>query len=495
MTTAVADKVSSSIIVSLQRHSLSKVWGDISGDEAIEFARGFENEVDEMGLDIHTLDGMVLDGWQRYIQFCRLGITPRFIEYTGSDPVAFVIRRNAHRRHLSAGQQALAIKDARTYSGVKLNGGGQEIEDLAEEAEVSSRTMMRALRADKAGLGDMVRNGQLRVDLAADIAAHEDIARDLKGGDITVEDAVSEVKARKPLSRADKLDAELSLMRREMERTLQKIDRLEDENNFLRSLNDDDDGERVRETFGGQRRMISTLRDSTHQWMEHYRRIMRSRDYWRSNARRMGYHPSARDAVEVDRMDVLEREVDGAMASTTEYLDSVLDFLDKNEPPPIVLKSGSAVSSAPPAPSPGSGPAGAYTGEGAIVDVVEKVPSAEEMSDPEDDLWLYNMDLNDPRTLERMMDRESSDGPSEDMDDGFDNIDDIYAEDDSYGEEEFEEASDGPSEASGYGQMRMGGEMGEVRRPHGHERPNGYRPLGSDSSRQSGRRGSSGKTD
>ena len=50
-------------------------------------------------------------------------------------------------------------------------------------------------------------------------------------------------------------------MRREMERTLKKVDRLEDENNFLRSLNEDEDGKRAQETFGGQRRMISTLRD------------------------------------------------------------------------------------------------------------------------------------------------------------------------------------------------------------------------------------------
>ena len=489
MTTAVADNVSPSIIVSLQRHPLSKVWGDISGDEAVQFARGFEDQIDETGLIIYVLDGMVLDGWQRYVQFCRLGITPRLIEYTGEDPVGFVIRRNALRRHLTAGQQVLAIRDARRYSGAQMNGGGEEIEALAKEAEVSSRTAQRAVKADNAGLGDMVRSGQLRVDIAADIAAHDDLVKDLKGGDITVEDAVSEVKSRKPLSRADKLEAKLSLMRREMERTLQRVDRLEEENDFLRNLNEDESGERAKDTFGGQRRMINTLRGSTHQWMEHYRHIMRSRDYWRSNAKRLGHQPSARDAIEVDRMDVRERDVDGAMASTKEYLDSVMDFLDKNEPPPIVLQSGAVVPGAPPAPDPGSAPTGAYTGEGAIVDVSENVPSAEEMSDPEDDIWLYKMDLDDPETFEKIMERESSDGPSEDMDYGFDNVDEIYAED------EVEDASDGPSEASDYGQIRMGGEMGEVRRSHGHERPTGYRSLGSESSRRSERRGSSGKTD
>ena len=133
MTTAVANNAAESLrTVSLQRHPLSRLWGDIEGDDAVEFARGFENEVDEMGLDIHTLEGMVLDGWQRYIQFCRLGVTPRFIEYTGNDPVAFVIRRNARRRHLSAGQLALAIRDARMYSGAKRSLSAAE---LAEEAQ------------------------------------------------------------------------------------------------------------------------------------------------------------------------------------------------------------------------------------------------------------------------------------------------------------------------------------------------------------------------
>ena len=425
MTTAVANNAAESLrTVSLQRHPLSRLWGDIEGDDAVEFARGFEIEIDDMGLNIDTLDGMVLDGWQRYLQFCRLGIKPRFIEYKGTDPVELVLRRNAYRRHLTAGQKALAIRDARLYCGAKRSLSAAE---LAKAAKVSSRTMERAVKADDAGLGDLVRSGQLRVDLAADIAAHDDIARGLKGGDISIEDAVSEVKARKPLSRADKLDAELSLLRRELERTLQKIDRLEDENNFLRSLNDDEKGERARETFGSQRRMISTLSSSTHQWMEHYRRIMRSRDYWRSNAQKLGHHPSARDSVEVDRIEKMERDIDGDMASTSEYLDSVMEFLDKNEPPPIVVRSGTPLPTAPPPLDSGSAGGGAYTGDGAIVGVAAEVPSAEEMADPEDDLWLYDMNLEDPNTLERVMERDFADGPSEDSD-GFDSFEEIYAE-------------------------------------------------------------------
>ena len=471
--TAVGTAVGTSIIVDFQRHPLSAVWGDMSGDVAADFARGLEMEIDDSGLDIYMRDGMVLDGWQRYLQFCRLGVQPRFIEYTGHDPAGFVIRRNAHRRQLSAGQRALAIRDAREWSGMQLNGSTAELEELAAQAEVSDRTMMRAIKADNAGLGNLVRSGDLRADVAADIAAHEDVARNLKSGRISVDDAVKEVKARKPLSRADRLEAELSLLRRDIERERQKIDRLEKENKFLRSLSSDDDGDEVKRQFGNQRRMINTLRSSTHQWMEHYRQLMSSRDYWRSNARKMGHHPSSLDSAEVDRMDELEIEVDIDMASTSEYLDAVDEFLDKNEPPPISLESNSPARSAPSAPSPGSGPTGAYSGAGAIVDVGDAIPGSEVMEDPEDDLWLYDLDLDNPQTLETIMEREIADGPSGDLDDGFDNLDDIYAEEASY-EDDPDDVSDGPSEDS-YGQMRMGGDMGDVPRTYGHERPSGYR--------------------
>ena len=84
-------------------------------------------------------DDMLLDGRNR-IAACKLAkVEPRFIEYTGDSPVAFIIGANLARRHLDKGQKiALAL----------------EIEPhFAEEAEKIRREKIGASRR-----GEMVEN-------------------------------------------------------------------------------------------------------------------------------------------------------------------------------------------------------------------------------------------------------------------------------------------------------------------------------------------------
>lgn len=65
---------------------------------------------------IVLLDGMVLDGLNRYRACESLGIQPRAREFgsmpsDGSDPRAFVISENVKRRHLNANQRAVLASD------------------------------------------------------------------------------------------------------------------------------------------------------------------------------------------------------------------------------------------------------------------------------------------------------------------------------------------------------------------------------------------------
>lgn len=54
-----------------------------------------------------TLDGMILDGRNRY-KACEInGITPRCEEYTGDDPLGFVVSHNLHRRHMNESQRGM----------------------------------------------------------------------------------------------------------------------------------------------------------------------------------------------------------------------------------------------------------------------------------------------------------------------------------------------------------------------------------------------------
>jgi hypothetical protein len=55
------------------------------------------------------LDGMVLDGWHRYLACAKAGVEFKAMNFDGADPVAFVISRNLHRRHLTPSQRALRL--------------------------------------------------------------------------------------------------------------------------------------------------------------------------------------------------------------------------------------------------------------------------------------------------------------------------------------------------------------------------------------------------
>lgn len=144
-----------------------------------------------------TSDGMLLDGWHRYLACERAGQPFRHDEYQGSNRVAFVLSKNAHRRHLTASQRAVAVVACRAWL---LNGSNQHkttatgggrapsahppadaatnngpatatTKEMAAEANVSERTITQAKAAQAAGLGDKVRDGTMSAKRAAEAAA------------------------------------------------------------------------------------------------------------------------------------------------------------------------------------------------------------------------------------------------------------------------------------------------------------------------------------
>jgi hypothetical protein len=143
-----------------------------------------------------VLDGMVLDGWHRFQACERLGISFNYVEFddefAGTDPVAFVMSRNAYRRHLSASQRAAAIVACTTWrsAGKAAPGAGlKEPEanpapsagltnaEMAKVANVGERTIRQAKAAERAGLGGAVRDGTISAKQAATVAAMPDEQR------------------------------------------------------------------------------------------------------------------------------------------------------------------------------------------------------------------------------------------------------------------------------------------------------------------------------
>lgn len=64
---------------------------------------------------IELLSGKILDGRNRYRACLAASVEPKYISITVEDPVAYVLSRNLHRRHLTVSQRAMIAQKARAY--------------------------------------------------------------------------------------------------------------------------------------------------------------------------------------------------------------------------------------------------------------------------------------------------------------------------------------------------------------------------------------------
>ncbi|SAK88679.1 hypothetical protein AWB77_04810 [Caballeronia fortuita] len=151
-----------------KRHPLSAAFPTFAQEDLAALAediRQFGQR--ESGL---MLDGMVLDGWNRYCACQLAGIEFNWIEFDDEhpdvDPVAFVLSKNLHRRHLTASQRAAAVVACAQWAPAgnpNLAPGARLMtnSELAREADVSPRTISHAKAAHEAGLGDAVIAGAI----------------------------------------------------------------------------------------------------------------------------------------------------------------------------------------------------------------------------------------------------------------------------------------------------------------------------------------------
>ena len=70
---------------------------------------------------ITILDGQILDGRNRHIACGISGTEPKYVEYSGDDPIGFVVSANIHRRHLTPIQLAAL---ANTIANMERGGTG-----------------------------------------------------------------------------------------------------------------------------------------------------------------------------------------------------------------------------------------------------------------------------------------------------------------------------------------------------------------------------------
>lgn len=153
-------------------------------------------DIRENGLlvPIETLDGKIIDGRRRFMACKKAGTQPKFRAVETTDPVAYVVSLNLHRRHLTTGQAAMCATRAEALS-AKLKAeanermkrgkadpkdncpeGGQTRDKLGAMFGVSGKAVERAGKVRKEGIPALVKAvdaGKISVNKAQYISTHE----------------------------------------------------------------------------------------------------------------------------------------------------------------------------------------------------------------------------------------------------------------------------------------------------------------------------------
>ena len=206
-------------LYALERHALSAIWGDMPDEER----RALEADVAEHGVQtpITLYDGKVLDGWHRLQAAIRCGedYIPIDAEEP-EDPATFVIQKNGLRRHLTAERRAAITLQVTEWAGMGTNQFGRvghndppTTAELAQKAGVSPATVKRVKKQIREGHGEALASGQ---ETLASLRRNER-ARLSKKGETP------------PLTRMEKLEAEIEELRLENDLLSGRVTALEAE--------------------------------------------------------------------------------------------------------------------------------------------------------------------------------------------------------------------------------------------------------------------------
>lgn len=146
---------------------------------------------------IMLLNDMVLDGGNRYRACLEVGAEPFFEPFTGSNPVAYVLSVNLHRRHLSPGQQAAIVASMQDWSKADSAGGARRGDQPA--------TLRNENVAARMALSGASERTQQMADRVA--KADPDLAKQVGRGEVSLPAAVAKVMGKTPTKSKPKAKA------------------------------------------------------------------------------------------------------------------------------------------------------------------------------------------------------------------------------------------------------------------------------------------------
>lgn len=200
-------------------HEAASIYPMLGADELEKLAEDIAANGLREPIWLHPDDGTIIDGRNRFLACRKAGVEPRYRTWDGSGSlVAFALSLNLHRRHLDAGQRAMAAakakpmfeaeakarQGARTDIQANLPEGkrGQARDHAARVMNVSPRSVESAARVLREGapeLVEAVESGRVAVSAAADLAeaSHAEQREVVARSERDILAAAKEIRARK----------------------------------------------------------------------------------------------------------------------------------------------------------------------------------------------------------------------------------------------------------------------------------------------------------
>lgn len=156
----------------MEFHELASIFPLMAGNDYTELVESIR--VNGLREPIYRYEGKILDGRNRYLACKESDTAPIYIEYTGNDPIKFVIDLNLHRRHLDNKQRSIvAAKLADMGVGNPANSPNSVSQEKAAQLmNVSDRSLRTGKQVQEASpeLRDKAMSSGISLQTAADIA-------------------------------------------------------------------------------------------------------------------------------------------------------------------------------------------------------------------------------------------------------------------------------------------------------------------------------------
>lgn len=168
-------------MTNLEFHPAANLFPMLTGDEYQQLKADIATNGQLEPIWIHP-DGRILDGRNRYMACCDLGIAPKTRQWNGQgSAVGFVVSLNIHRRHLTASQRAAISLDvlpmledeARERQGARTDiveiippsNNGKARDQAAALFQTNGRYVQEAknIRHDAPDLYEAVKTGELTI--------------------------------------------------------------------------------------------------------------------------------------------------------------------------------------------------------------------------------------------------------------------------------------------------------------------------------------------